>query len=1015
MAEEYSVSDIVNSIKLEYPIFKDIEVSDKRNKGMSDNRQLEYYSKEDSPTGKERVDIFNPNLQGKELKNAIFGDMLHSAPSKSKEYANKKLQLINSRTPEQIEIDKDAYDIAKKQGEKRPFDKWFETSRSDAFIRGYLANQWEDTYYTEEQKELMNNMVQSLKNKLGMNKGGNVSDQTEKAFSSNPFKGKQTVKRLKNVARNVPILGTAFDVADIASSVATGNLGQAAVDTGLALAGTTPVGRVLSKGAKFVTKAFRKKDIEEAEKLIDNPEKLKKWQEKEGGKGQRQENPEDSKAAAEALFQGEITSKEARKRIGDAIPAPKEYTEDQVKKMMPTVTDVTGAMGKKAKDYGIIGVKGFDLIKGQLLGARLDIPAYNRYDKWVVSIHDGTKEKGSVLGYGQAIRLKNVRFGSSPKEALDIARRKLIKKADSTKGISEKRMGKTTIARAFGEYMPEDPYELQKIAADIIESGSKKWTQVGMNPYRGSHFYDKKTGKIIFDAEEMIQVGPLVLAKNVKTATISDLKELAVRTKDNKIRLFNEGGTTVQNQMEMTFMSEGGSFPDLTGDGIVTKKDILRGRGIDGFEEGGLRDEGGTVDPVSGNDVPSGSNKSEVRDDIPAMLSEGEFVFPADVVRYIGLSKLMELRQEAKMGLKVMEEMGQMGNSEEATLPDDFGIPDIEIIEDDDEELDGMDDDDDENDMDNMTESGRMMVMEKRAQGGVIEAQQGTVVPNQFEQMMGYGAGQGSTRYNPNRVPYTKADGTIVNVLEDYMGRPMQDTEGLTRVTPYQAGPVFGGGVQPVQPIQPVLPPMPVDPTDDTAARREQERKDKRKEAKEADRRKALDAQIDKDIINFQDMGDPRFVGKTEKEARDAYYGLDFSERAGMAKQDLGYKASSLIDALPLSRAAKTKAKAFVDKKTTTPEQRRKRKRDSEEGVGAFADKSLSREERQKDKIESDAIDKIKDKKEKDKARDKARKRREDRDKAAGKKRVADYKANKDSVRGQGGRAKGGLMKKDYP
>jgi len=55
------------------------------------------------------------------------------------------------------------------------------------------------------------------------------------------------------------------------------------------------------------------------------------------------------------------------------------------------------------------------------------------------------------------------------------------------------------------------------------------------------------------------------------------------------------------------------------------------------------------------------------------------------------------------------------------------------------------------------------------------------------------------------------------------------------------------------------------------------------------------------------------------------------------------------------------------------------------------------------------------DKKEKDKARDKARKRREDRDKAAGKKRVADYKANKDSVRGQGGRAKGGLMKKDYP
>ena len=70
------------------------------------------------------------------------------------------------------------------------------------------------------------------------------------------------------------------------------------------------------------------------------------------------------------------------------------------------------------------------------------------------------------------------------------------------------------------------------------------------------------------------------------------------------------------------------------------------------FEDGGLMDEGGTVDPVSGNDVPPGSTQEEVRDDIPAQLSEGEFVFPADVVRYIGLSNLMRMRQEAKMGLK---------------------------------------------------------------------------------------------------------------------------------------------------------------------------------------------------------------------------------------------------------------------------------------------------------------------------------------------------------------------------
>ena len=88
------------------------------------------------------------------------------------------------------------------------------------------------------------------------------------------------------------------------------------------------------------------------------------------------------------------------------------------------------------------------------------------------------------------------------------------------------------------------------------------------------------------------------------------------------------------------------------------------------FSEGGLKDEGGTVDPVSGNDVPP-STQEEVRDDIPARLSEGEFVFPADVVRYIGLEKLMKMRQDAKQGLK-MEEMGQMGNADEATIPDDL-------------------------------------------------------------------------------------------------------------------------------------------------------------------------------------------------------------------------------------------------------------------------------------------------------------------------------------------------------
>ena len=97
------------------------------------------------------------------------------------------------------------------------------------------------------------------------------------------------------------------------------------------------------------------------------------------------------------------------------------------------------------------------------------------------------------------------------------------------------------------------------------------------------------------------------------------------------------------------------------------------------FEEGGLKDQGNTKDPVSGNDVPVGSTKEEVRDDIPANLSEGEFVLPADVVRYHGLEKIMGIRDQAKQGLQKMEAMGQMGNSDQATIPD--GVPFTEMAE----------------------------------------------------------------------------------------------------------------------------------------------------------------------------------------------------------------------------------------------------------------------------------------------------------------------------------------------
>jgi len=79
------------------------------------------------------------------------------------------------------------------------------------------------------------------------------------------------------------------------------------------------------------------------------------------------------------------------------------------------------------------------------------------------------------------------------------------------------------------------------------------------------------------------------------------------------------------------------------------------------FKYGGLKDDGRNKDPVSGNDVPSGSMAKEVRDDLPAMLSEGEYVVPADVVRYFGVNYFEDLRNKAKSGLTNMEKDGRIG------------------------------------------------------------------------------------------------------------------------------------------------------------------------------------------------------------------------------------------------------------------------------------------------------------------------------------------------------------------
>jgi hypothetical protein len=258
-----------------------------------------------------------------------------------------------------------------------------------------------------------------------------------------------------------------------------------------------------------------------------------------------------------------------------------------------------------------LGVSTSSLKIGDLFNGRLDIPAYLRHDTWIVagtSPAVRTADNKGVTTYAKAIHYgggdKPVRFIASSKQS---------------EAIGTGDANKTGYATVSGIVKDLDEKNIRAKAAEYLND--PEWTQVGFDPRRQGGFYvraGENKHVPVREASEVIQIGPLVLAKNAKL--------------DMDYEGYNEGGAVMDDQMKMAFM-----------------------------DEGGIADDGMDVDPVSGNEVPPGSLAEEVRDDIPAQLSEGEYVVPADVVRYYGVKFFEDLRDQAKMGLAEMEANGRIG------------------------------------------------------------------------------------------------------------------------------------------------------------------------------------------------------------------------------------------------------------------------------------------------------------------------------------------------------------------
>ena len=329
---------------------------------------------------------------------------------------------------------------------------------------------------------------------------------------------------------------------------------------------------------------------------------------------------EELQEAAAGVEEGRIFTSTYRKLADDLRPIRKVTEVPKPATFVEAISALNAGKRKKP----MIGLNA-SIPDGDVVTARLDIDAYTDYDVWVPTLtHPELKTV-----YKPAVVLEDVKFiqpeGREPKKALGVA----------------KGGAKAPFAVMTGKYVEATDDEAYKLAQEVFDN--PEFTQVGYDPTRRGFFYDRETGEAVVEADTVVQVGHLVLARNAKKM-------------DAEAFPFNEGGIAMEEQMAMNF----GDVPDNT-----------IGQ-----------------DPVSGNDIPLGATAENVRDDIPSNLSEGEIVVPADVVNFHGVKLFEDLRAEAKMGYAQMAQDGRIGgqpmdDAEEDRMMDiELSELDLEVMDD---------------------------------------------------------------------------------------------------------------------------------------------------------------------------------------------------------------------------------------------------------------------------------------------------------------------------------------------
>jgi hypothetical protein len=183
---------------------------------------------------------------------------------------------------------------------------------------------------------------------------------------------------------------------------------------------------------------------------------------------------------------------------------------------------------------------------GTRVGLRMDIPALewgraNGVNGSVVSVHEGTspnnKTTGNNVAYRSTGHVKNVVFAPrDPERSFTVAQ-----------NVEGRKSEKTPQQTIEGDWVNTPPDVLFRRVKALLNDPA--WTQVSLDPTRHAYFYDRTTREPVVSADEVLQVGRFVLAKNVQYADRGEFLYMLRDATPEQMEVVDRGADGVNGQV----------------------------------------------------------------------------------------------------------------------------------------------------------------------------------------------------------------------------------------------------------------------------------------------------------------------------------------------------------------------------------------------------------------------------------------------------------------------------------